>query len=317
MHYISSHLKLAECMSEIVSFDGQVIPPTSSEPDAGAFLSMVGDRVRSARARKGISRRVLSEISGVSPRYLAQLESGKGNISIALLLKIATALDFSVEWLVARDDPWESEIAMARFLFAGATHAQRRQVLDILETGPLKNARAGRIALIGLRGAGKSTLGRLAAAELDLPFLELNEEIETASGMPVNEVFSLYGQDGYRRLERQALERIAATHENMILAVAGGIVSEPDTYTYFLRHYHTIWLKARPEEHMARVQKQGDERPMTGSADAMADLKRILSSREVLYGKAEAEVDTARQTQTESLAALLAVIRAGFPLNRL
>ncbi len=298
-------------MSEIVSFDGRVTIPTTGEPDAGAFLSMVGARVRSARARKGISRRVLSEMSGVSPRYLAQLEGGKGNISIALLLKIATALDFSVEWLVARDDPWKSEIAMARFLFAGATREQRRQVLEILETEPLKNARAGRIALIGLRGAGKSTLGRQAAAELDLSFLELNEEIEAASGMPVNEVFSLYGQDGYRRLERQALDRIAATHENVILAVAGGIVTEPDTYSFFLRHFHTIWLKASPEEHMARVRKQGDERPMTGSADAMADLKRILSSREVLYSEAEVEVDTTGQTQAESLQSLLRVIRAG------
>jgi XRE family transcriptional regulator, aerobic/anaerobic benzoate catabolism transcriptional regulator len=303
-------------MSEIVSFDGQVLPSPeigqSTGASTSAFLSMVGVRVRSARARKGISRRVLSEISGVSPRYLAQLESGKGNISIALLLKISTALDFNIEWLVAQDDPWDSDVAMARYLFGNATKDQRRQVLSILDTGSNGNSRAGRIALIGLRGAGKSTLGRLVAAELDLPFLELNEEIEAASGMPVNEVFSLYGQDGYRRLERQALERISATHENLILAVAGGIVSEPDTYTYFLRHFSAIWLKASPEEHMARVQGQGDERPMTGSADAMADLRRILGSREALYAKAEAEIDTANSTQQESLHTLVTLIQAEF-----
>ena len=297
-------------MSEIVGFDGRIAATADREadPDARieAFLAMVGDRVRSARARKGISRRVLSDISGVSPRYLAQLESGKGNISIALLRNIAQALDFNIEWLVASEDPWDSETAMARYLLTGATRDQRRQVLDILESGKPETNRAGRIALIGLRGAGKSTLGRLAAAQMGVPFLELDQEIELASGMPVNEVFSLYGQDAYRRLERQALERIAATHENLILAVAGGIVSEPETYTYFLRHFAAIWLKALPEEHMARVQGQGDERPMVGNPDAMNDLRRILSSREELYARAEAEVDTSGRSQTESLNALLA-----------
>ncbi len=297
-------------MSEIVTFGGQVTrpeDPLSREQRRGAeFLVMVGERVRAARARKGMSRRVLSEVSGVSPRYLAQLESGKGNISIALLLKIAVALDFKVEWLVSEDDPWTSESASMRFLFANATRAQRRQVLDLLETSRPANQRAGRIALIGLRGAGKSTLGKAAAVRLNLPFLELDAEIESASGMPVNEVFSLYGQEGYRRLERQALERIVATHENLILAVAGGIVSEPETYTYFLRHYTAIWLRASPEEHMLRVQNQGDERPMIGNPDAMADLKRILASREALYARAEATVDTSGSTPEQSLKTLLA-----------
>lgn len=316
MHYNSITSKAVKRMSEIVTFGGQVTADTeadqTSQERTKAFLSMVGDRVRSARARKGISRRVLSEMSGVSPRYLAQLEGGKGNISIALLQKIAVALDFNIQWLVATDDPWNSETAMARFLFDKATSEQRRKVLDILDTEKPQNARAGRIALIGLRGAGKSTLGRLAAGELGLPFVELNEEIEAASGMPVNEVFSFYGQDGYRRLERQALERIVATHEEMILAVAGGIVSEPETYNYFLRHYSAIWLKAHPEEHMARVQGQGDERPMIGNPDSMADLRHILTSREVLYSNAEAEVDTSNATQGESLNALLKVIQQEF-----
>ncbi|MFT4715379.1 MAG: XRE family aerobic/anaerobic benzoate catabolism transcriptional regulator [Paracoccaceae bacterium] len=300
---------MVPAMSENVSFDGQFDPPAGVMQTSSAFLLMVGSRVRSARARKGISRRVLSETSGVSPRYLAQLESGNGNVSIALLLKIATALDLKIEWLVAKDDPWTSKASTAQRLFDDATIEQRRQVMEILEISQAGNARSGRIALTGLRGAGKSTLGRLAAAELGLPFIELNAEIETASGMPINEVFSLYGQDGYRRLERQALEHIAATHENMILAVAGGIVSEPDTYTYFLRNYSTIWLKASPEEHMARVQAQGDERPMTGRADAMADLRRILVSREVLYAKAEGEVDTTGLNEQQSLQALMAVIK--------
>ncbi len=300
-------------MSEIVTFDGRVAPATDRPADpaarTAAFLARVGDRVRQARARKGMSRRELSERSGVSPRYLAQLEGGKGNISIALLQRVAEALDFNIEWLVAEEDPWTSEAAMARYLFGKATRDQRRRVMAILDGETPASSRAGRIALIGLRGAGKSTLGRQAAAHLGLPFLELNDEIEAACGMPVNEVFSLYGQEGYRRLERQALERIVETHDSVILAVAGGIVSEPETYTYFLRHYTAIWLKARPEEHMARVQGQGDQRPMAGYSDAMADLKRILHSREALYAMAEAQVDTSNITQEESLRRLLDVIR--------
>jgi len=301
-------------MSEIVGFDGRMTAPQSEAADSEAritaFLEMLGERVRAARARKGISRRVLSEISGVSPRYLAQLESGKGNISIALLLKISAALDFNIEWLVAEEDPWQSETAMLRYMLTRATREQRHQVLDLLESGSRHNDRAGRIALIGLRGAGKSTLGRMAAAELGLPFVELDHEIEQTSGMPVNEVFSLYGQDAYRRLERQALERIVATHENLILAVAGGIVSEPETYTYFLRHYCAIWIKASPEEHMARVRGQGDDRPMIGNPDAMNDLRRILSSRETLYRRAEAEVDTQGRTLDDSLKSLLYAIKS-------
>jgi XRE family aerobic/anaerobic benzoate catabolism transcriptional regulator len=301
-------------MSEIVTFDGRVTPSDGDAPSDEAriadLLVQVGERVRAARARKGITRRVLSEMSGVSPRYLAQLESGQGNISIALLLKIGDALDFPIEWLVAADDPWQSETAMLRHLFAKATRDQRRQVLSILEAdGPAIN-RAGRVALIGLRGAGKSTLGRLAAQELGLPFLELDDEIEAACGMPVTEVFSLYGQDGYRRLERQALERIVATHDELVLAVAGGIVAEPDTFTYLLRYTTAIWLKADPEEHMERVMGQGDFRPMTGNPDAMADLKRILDSRAPLYAQAEAVVDTGGITQAESLKRLVGVIQS-------
>jgi len=301
-------------MSEIVTFDGQVTITggSASVDDAmiAHFLTSVGERVRSARARKGISRRVLSEMSGVSQRYLAQLESGKGNISIGLLLRIAEALDFSIEWLVAKEDPWDSEVAEMRFLLSNATQEQRQNVLKILEPEHSNQPKANRIALVGLRGAGKSTLGRLAASELGLTFLELNEEIENSSGMPVHEVFALYGQEGYRRLERQSLERVVATHDSLLLAVAGGIVSEPETFSYFLRNYHTIWLKADPEDHMARVRGQGDERPMIGKLDAMDELHSILTSREALYAKADAQVNTSNATLKESLASVLEVIEA-------
>ncbi len=299
-------------MSEIVTFAGKVTSTNEvskiDDVKVAQLLSVVGDRVRDARARKGISRRVLSEISGVSQRYLAQLESGTGNISIALLLRIANALDFRIEWLVAEEDPWNSELASISSLFRSATKKQRERVLEILDPEHPNLHRANRYALIGLRGAGKSTLGRLAASEKRMNFLELNDEIEQASGMPVHEVFALYGQEGYRHLERQSVERIAATHDSLILAVAGGIVSEPDTFNYLLRNYHTIWLKAEPEEHMARVLGQGDDRPMAGSPDAMEELRNILTSREALYARAEAQVNTSKATLGDSLALVLKAI---------
>jgi XRE family aerobic/anaerobic benzoate catabolism transcriptional regulator len=294
-------------MSEIVTFGGRV---TSTDDNARIdhLLSSVGERVRSARARMGLSRRVLAERSGVSQRYLAQLESGQGNISIGLLLRIADALDFRIEWLVAEDDPWTSDVVMISSLLRSATRAQRERVLEILDPENPGLRRASRIAFIGLRGAGKSTLGRLTAAQLGLPFKELNEDIAEASGMPAGEVMALYGPEGYRHLERQSLERIVATYDRLILAVAGGIVSQPETFNYLLRNFHTIWLKAEPEEHMARVRGQGDERPMAGNPDAMAELRNILTSREALYARAEAHVNTSKMTLEKCLAAIIEVI---------
>lgn len=296
-------------MNEIASFGNRppIEPPTAEAAEA-EFLAKVGERVRTARSRKGVSRKSLSESSGVSQRYLAQLETGDGNISIALLKRIAEALDHRIEWLVGEDDPWNSDIVTVSSLFRGATSEQRARVFEILDPEHASLDRARRVALIGLRGAGKSTLGRLAAAAIGAPFLELNSEIEQASGMPVNEVMALYGQEGYRRLERQSVERIAATHEALVLAVAGGIVSEPDTFSYLLRHYHTVWLKAKPEEHMARVRAQGDTRPMAGNPAAMDELKAILTSREALYTRAEFQIDTSGRSVEESLSDLMAVI---------
>ena len=280
----------------------------ASELSEDDFVRMVGERVRMARARRGISRKVLSELSGVSQRYLAQLEGGQGNISIALLKRIAVALDHRIEWLVGEDDPWNSDALRVAALFRAATVEQKRRVLALLDPDNAGEQRGRRVALIGLRGAGKSTLGRLAAAARDIPFVELNAEIEATSGMPVNELMALYGQEGYRRLERHAVERIAAAHDSVILAVAGGIVSEPDTFNFLLRHFHTIWLKAKPEEHMSRVRKQGDTRPMAGNPAAMDELKTILTSRESLYAQSGAQVDTSGKDVEDSLADLLETI---------
>ena len=301
-------------MDEIVTFGGRVMLGQERQAnDTERFLEMVGDRVRAARNRRSISRKTLSEISGVSQRYLAQLESGTGNISILLLRRVAEALDHKIEWLVGEEDPYTSDAVAVMSLYRQATGEQRMRVLEILDPDNPHLRRSRRLAFIGLRGAGKSTIGRLAADRLKLPFLELNEEIEQASGMPVNEVIALYGQEGYRRLEKQSVERIAATYDSIVLAVAGGIVSEPETFNYLLRHYHTIWLKARPEEHMGRVRAQGDERPMAGNPAAMDELRNILMSREALYARAEAQIDTSGRGLPETLDAVLDLIeKRGF-----
>ncbi|MCP5037513.1 MAG: helix-turn-helix transcriptional regulator [Rhodobacteraceae bacterium] len=300
-------------MSEIVTFDGKVTQTRKSaglnESEMATFLALVGDRVRQARGRVGMTRLKLAEKSGVSQRYLAQLEAGQGNISIALLLRVADALDFGIEWLVAEGDPWSSEIARATFLMQTATKAQRAAVFEVLEPKEPDQDKASRIALIGLRGAGKSTLGRMAANALDQQFLELQPHVEEKGGMPVEDVIALYGQEGYRLLERQAIEQVVATHEAVILAVAGGIASQSETFNYLLRHYHTIWLKAEPEEHMERVRAQGDMRPMSENPNAMKELRAILKAREEQYSRADVCVDTSGASKESSLTELMQAIR--------
>ena len=298
-------------VNEIADFRDEVVRGDAAERRTGgvkAFVAAVGDRVRKARQRKGIARRVLAERSGVSQRYLAQLENGTGNISIALLLKVANALDYKVEWLVGEDDPWNSEALRVAEFYRFAKPEQRQRIMQILDPDPPARLRRQRICLIGLRGAGKSTLGRLLGNELDLPFVELHRDIEEQSGMPVGEVMALYGLEGYRRLERQALERVVAAYDCVVLAVAGGIVSEPETYGFLLRNFHAIWLKATPDEHMNRVRAQGDERPMAGNPKAMEELKSILTSREELYAKAEAMVNTSGKTVERSMVDLVKAV---------
>ncbi|MBV1701879.1 MAG: helix-turn-helix transcriptional regulator [Hyphomicrobiales bacterium] len=279
-----------------------------SGSDEADFLNELGTRIRKARALKGISRRELSEISGVSQRYLAKLEDGSGNISIALLVRVAAALDQPLETFIRGFGAAGSEAARLSTLLYRADAEQLAAISAILDSSGQHSNRLRRVALIGLRGAGKSTLGRLAASALGVPFIELNQEIERASGMPVTELMALYGQEGYRRLERQSLQKITAQTQAMVLAVAGGIVAEAETFDFLLQNTHTIWLKARPEEHMARVRNQGDTRPMAGIPAAMEELKSILVSREAQYARAQAAVDTSGSRVEESLAKLLGTI---------
>lgn len=298
-------------MGEITNFRGEATddaPRDFLEGEVQALLQRVGARVRKARELKGMPRRVVCEKSGVSPRYLAQLEMGEGNISIGLLQRIAVALDHRIEWLVGDDDPWTSEAIQIADLYRSATAEQRRQAMEALGDQSNNQRRAQRICLIGLRGAGKSTLGAMVSQVLKVPFVELNVDIEEHAGMPVSEVVALYGPEGYRTLEAQALKRIIATHDSVILAAAGGVVVEPETFKTLLTHFHTVWIKASPEEHMQRVLNQGDTRPMADNPGAMDQLRSMLASREALYERAQAQLDTSGkplQASVEELAALI------------
>lgn len=278
-------------------------------PDPGAALiARLAARVAEARKLRGLPRRVLSELSGVSPRYLAQLEAGEGNISVLLLQRVADALDLRIEALLAEDLPMDHDLQRVVTLYRQAPGQVQQQVRSLLTPQNPKVMRAGRICLIGLRGAGKSTLGRMAGAALGLPFVELNEDIEKEAGMPLAEVMAFYGEEGYRRLEAEALERVSARHDRVILAVAGGIVEQPATYARVLERFHTVWIKTSPAEHMQRVRGQGDLRPMAGNPAAMAHLKTLLEARIPLYDQAEAQVNTANRAVRSSANDLLAVI---------
>lgn len=275
---------------------------------ATQMLSRLATRIRDARKARGLPRRVLSEMSGVSPRYLAQLEAGEGNISVLLLQRVAAALDLKMEALLAEDAPWDRDVQRIAMLYRMAPAGVQAKVREQLSPQNPALLRAGRICLIGLRGAGKSTLGRMVGEALGLPFVELNKDIEDNAGMPLTEVMALYGQDGYRRLEADALERITARHDRMILAVAGGLVAETATYAKLLERFHTIWVRTSPAEHMQRVRAQGDLRPMQGNPAAMTQLKELLAARTPLYEKADAQINTSNRTPRSSLNDLLAVI---------
>lgn len=272
------------------------------------LIARLANRVAETRKKRGLSRRVLSEMSGVSPRYLAQLEAGEGNISVLLLQRVAEALETRVEALLAEDIPLEHEVQRIGMLFRQAPLEVQYKVRGLLAPQNPAMLRAGRICLIGLRGAGKSTLGKMAGEALGIPFVELNRDIETHADMPLAEVMAFYGDSGFRELEAEAIERIGAKHDRVILAVAGGIVAEEDTYSRLLERFHTVWIRTSAPEHMQRVRAQGDHRPMQGNPAAMAHLRALLEARTPLYAKAEAEVNTSNKTVRSSLNDLLAVI---------
>jgi len=282
------------------------------EPQDIEFLQRLGERVRDARARRGMTRKILARDSGVSERYLAQLESGQGNSSILVLRQIAQALGLPLADLLRDESERSVELVLTQQFLKRLSPEKlaelRAQLLQ--DFGAAAADRRKRVALIGLRGAGKSTLGARLAAELGVPFIELDREIEADAGTSLQEVFLLHGQGGYRRYERRALERILGRGTPCVIATGGSIVSEPATYDLLLSTCFTVWLKAAPEEHMGRVAAQGDYRPMAGNDEAMDDLRRILAGREALYGQADRTVDTAGRTIEESLGNLRHAVRA-------
>jgi len=281
-------------------------PPTRNEDGELAFLRSLGGRVRELRERRGMSRKQAARESGVSERHLAHLEAGEGNISILLLRRIVRVLQITLADLLSNHGDETDDKRQIRRLLERVPADRLEDVVFRLtrDFGDDASQRRRRIALIGLRGAGKSTLGPRLAQDLDVPFIEIDRAIELDAGMPVAEIFSLYGQAGYRRFEKRVLERVVEEHECAVLSVGGGIVSQPETYAFLLANCHTVWLKATPEEHMARVIGQGDLRPMAGNEEAMDDLRRILRAREALYAKADAVVDTSGADVEASLARL-------------
>jgi XRE family aerobic/anaerobic benzoate catabolism transcriptional regulator len=275
------------------------------DPETG-FLEQLGQRVRTMRALHGMSRKVLAKVSGISERYIAQLEGGKGNVSIVLLRRLSHAMGAHLEDLIPATEP-SPDWPVIRDLVRKATKSQIAQAKDILSGHAATAQRmsfAG-IALIGLRGAGKSTLGKMLAKNIGWSFVELNKEIEAQNGLSVAEIIALYGQEGFRRMEQAALGQLLPRKELMVLATGGGIVSEPLTFDLILSSFYTIWLKAEPEEHMARVRGQGDLRPMADDRSAMAELRTILRSREPLYARASAVVDTAGLSVDDAAARLI------------
>jgi XRE family aerobic/anaerobic benzoate catabolism transcriptional regulator len=274
------------------------------------YLKLLGERVRDARSRHGMTRRMLARDSGISQRYLAELESGRGNFSIALLRRVASAIDVPVSELVSDDSPRPVEYSLL------VERLRRFDAAELAEASKMladhfgdRSGRTDRIALIGLRGAGKSTLGALLARHLGWSFVELSREIETEAGVKVDEIFDLWGQAAYRRYERRALERIARSRTKVVLATGGGLVSEPATFERLLDSFYTVWLQASPQEHWDRVIRQGDHRVEgSGDTEALADMRRILEQRDALYRKADVRLNTSARSTRQSLAGLIAIV---------
>ncbi|MEY2660104.1 MAG: Shikimate kinase [Pseudomonadota bacterium] len=277
------------------------------------FLSALGERVRTIRARRGLTRRAVAQNAGVSERHLANLESGTGNASILILLQVAHALQCSIFELLGDITTSSPEWLLIREMLEKRTESELRrarvQLGDMFGNTGSADARATHIALVGLRGAGKSTLGQRLAQDLGFAFVELSREIEKFAGCSVSEIHNLYGTNAYRRYERRALEETLQIYPEVVIATPGGLVSDPATFNEVLTHCFTVWLQAKPEDHMARVAAQGDLRPMAASKEAMDDLKRILEGRAAFYAKADLALDTSGQDLEQTFSLLRQQVR--------
>jgi XRE family aerobic/anaerobic benzoate catabolism transcriptional regulator len=281
------------------------------------FLVGLGERVRALRSRRGMTRKGLSAAADVSERHLANLEYGLGNASILVLLQVARALQCTLAELLGDPTTRSPEWLMIREMLENSDEAMLRRVREaigeLLGTGGAHgrgaSQRSARVALVGLRGAGKSTLGSMLADDLGFPFVELSREIEKFAGCSINEIQNLYGQNAYRRYERRALEEAIQIYPEAVIATPGGLVSDPATFNLLLAHCTTVWLQADPEDHMKRVAAQGDMRPMAGNREALEDLKGILAGRSAFYAKSEIRVDTSAQPLEATFATLRTLVR--------
>ena len=290
-----------------------VEPPAEAAEPRHPLLTALGERVRTLRARRGLTRKALAQAAEVSERHLANLEHGTGNASILVLQQVAGALDCPLAELIGDVTTSSPEWLMIRQMLQGRDEADLRRargaLSDLFHGEPADARRASRIALVGLRGAGKSTLGHMLADDLGVPFIELSREIEKLAGCSISEIHGLYGANAYRRYERRALDEAVAQHSAAVIAAPGGIVSDAATFNLLLAQCFTVWLQARPEDHMRRVAAQGDLRPMAASSEAMEDLRRILSGRAAFYSKADAVVDTSAQPLQQTFERLRSRVR--------
>ena len=286
----------------------------SSEANGEKHPSLVelGARLRTLRARRGLTRKATALSAGVSERYLANLEQGIGNPSMLILQQLATALQCPVAEVIGDVTTSSPEWLMIRESLGGRPDADLRRariaITELFGAGEA-HPKAGRLALVGLRGAGKSTLGQMLAERLNVPFIELSREIERVAGCDIRQIHDLYGTNAYRRYERRALEEVIDAYRDAVIATPGGLVSDANTFHLLLQRTTTIWLQAAPEEHMQRVTQQGDLRPMAASQEAMEDLRRILSGRAAFYAKADYRVDTSGKTLDQSITELVEVVR--------
>ena len=283
--------------------------PTTNDTEKDPFLAALGERVKLLRARRGLTRKTLAQLADVSERHVANVESGVGNASIQFLRQLCGVLNCSLAEMTGDETASSPDWLMIREILRGRSDeemAKARAVLgDLFASTTSEASRRQRIALIGLRGAGKSSLGRMLAASLDVPFVELSQHVEMLAGCSIAEIHALYGQAAYRRYEQRALEEVIRQHPQVVIATPGGIVSEPATFNLLLSHCYTVWLKASPEDHMSRVLAQGDRRPMAGNHEAMDDLKRILESRAQFYSKADKTLDTSDMSTDAAFERLL------------
>ncbi len=286
--------------------------PQAVAADAAQFASDVGRLVRHGRAKRGITRRQLAGDSGISERYLAQIESGQGNPSVIVLKAIADAFEMPVADLLPADGARSAAMSGIAEMLGRLPRSEWPSIADMIEQRIHDNAaadRARRIALVGLRGAGKSTLGRMLADKLGYPFVELNRVVEQEYGASVSLLIEMSGVNTFRRYERKCLERVLADNDRIVIATAGGIVASAETYALLLRRAHTVWVQAKPQEHMSRVMEQGDFRPMAENREAMADLVAILEARRADYAQAEAELDTSGEKIDKSADRLFKLVQ--------